>query len=74
MSADMMVVADRSTNPCPAVDADGTVSYFARLTGTDRETAGYWVSTVDRVAHRNVHRRLTVEGCPGCAFEQSVTA
>jgi hypothetical protein len=50
----------------------GTTSYFSRMTGADRDIAAYWTSTVDRAAHRNVHPRLSVEGCPGCVFERAV--
>lgn len=50
----------------------GTTSYFSRMTGADRDIAAYWTKTVDRAAHRNVHPRLNIEGCPGCAFETAV--
>ncbi len=50
----------------------GTATYFSRMTGVDLETSAYWVSTVDRPAHRMGHPRLNVEGCPGCVFERAV--
>lgn len=67
------VLCPPATRPA-GIGTWGTATHFSRLTGADHETSAYWVRVVARGAHRMGHPKLTIEGCPGCAYEQAVAA